>query len=321
MSKIFLTQIKKVYNVVAFVVRPIAAVAVQAKLSLVGAYVKAAVAASQISMRLAAKTNVGIQFVRNLVTLNSKATPAFMASIVRLSATVPTKVAVAMQRNVFTLASFVKPAIAIANRVTATFRVTVNSAYAIANKTVATFARPLKIPAYEIVQTTINLVSTRGVTTMTQSAVAGRSDWATITNAQGLVDGTLATFAGNALGARAGRLDGVYAAPLDKTLLTITKVEMRFYVQTTNITLGNGQGLIGYRINNGADVQLAALTTLQNNLTTPLAYDLTSVVAGSWTTLGQLSAYITVSNPLGNGSGINLDAIHLYVEANRTEIP
>lgn len=326
MAKIFLTQVKKIINVVAaaglqFVVRPIAAVQVRVAATFMAARASIGIQIGQVRVSLTSKTNVGIQFVRNLVTLNAKVWPGIAASIVRFTATVPTKPAFAWQRLVATITSNVKPAFLIAQRTTATFRTNVNAAATIANKTVASFFKPAANTAYEVVQTTITLVSGRGVQTMTQSPVGGRSDWATITNAQGFVNGTLATFTGNSLAARGGRLDGTYAAPLDKTLLTITKVELRFYVQTTNITLGNGQGLIGYRINNGADVQLAALTTLINNLTTPLSYDLTSVVAGSWTTLGQLSAYITVSNPAVNASGINLDAIILYVEANRTEIP
>ena len=176
------------------------------------------------------------------------------------------------------------------------------------------------------VPTELDELTTRyqpGVATITQEA-ATRSDWATITNAQGQRNGTFATFAGNLLAARSGRIVGPFpAAPASITgNFMITSAVLEFYGDT-QVPAGVQPTLrLGYRINTGALVELAApgaANSTTDFTTTPISVDITSVIGGSWAAIPTIQAYAAAATPLGNTSNHRIDAFVLRVTATRTE--
>lgn len=213
------------------------------------------------------------------------------------------------------------PALAITQRVGGTAKASVKPGLSFANRATGTAAKPLPKPALKLVQTMVSLTRDVGASTVTQEAVGGRSDWATITNAQGKRDGTTATFAGNALGARGGQLVFAYpASASQKAALIISKVELRFYVGQAATTLANGTLKVGYRTGAaGTEVQLEAFTGDVNFTVSPRVYDLTSFVGGSWTVLDSIKAYINTNTALANSSTASCDAVEVHVEAAKNE--
>lgn len=214
-----------------------------------------------------------------------------------------------------------KPAVAIL-RATYSGAATVFSkpAISLANRSSGTSSKPAQTPGFDIVRTVVQLVSNRAASGVTEEAVGGRTDWANDANATGPANGTTATIAGNALGARGGRLRLTYPASANKTALTITKVELRYFVTQAGTTLGNGTLQLGYRLGAGADVVLAAITGNIAALSPPQAFDITGVVAGSWATIDQISTWALFNAALLNTSSAALDAVVIYIEASRTEI-
>lgn len=195
-----------------------------------------------------------------------------------------------------------------------------NPAISLSNRSAGTSSKPSQTPGFDIVRTVVQLVSNRAASGVTEEAVGGRTDWANDANATGPVNGTTATIAGNALGARGGRLRLTYPASVNKTALTITKVELRFYATQSGTTLGNGTLQLGYRLGAGADVVLAKITGNIAALSPPQAFDITGVVAGSWATIDQIATWALFNAALLNTSSAALDAVVIYIEASRTEI-
>lgn len=177
-------------------------------------------------------------------------------------------------------------------------------------------------PAFDVLQTTVNLQRLIGASSVTEEANP-RTDWANDASATGINNGSSATFAGNTLGARSGKLVLSYPASVSKSALTIIKVELHFYISQAPPLLGAGALTLSYRIGGGADVVLEALTATNqqvDNLTTPRIYNLTTAVGGSWTALDTIKAVVAASTALSNTGTANCDAVELYVEANRTEV-
>lgn len=329
MPKIFITTIKKVQQAVIagalnFVVRPMVAVRVRARATFVAARANPAVKV-MIAAVLRSRTNPAIKFVTAPFTAFAKFVPAIMLQarlvlasrwnaglqlIVRLSMSSPTK-----------------PAFTAMYRVSGTIRTFVNAAIAVTNKTIGTLSFPQKLPAYNVLETTIELVRTLTITTATQGQVPGlnRTDWTNVTNVQGAVNGTVATINGNALAVRNGRLILTYPATTGKTTMTITKVELWLYYQTVG-AVGNIDNLFvraWYTPPGGTDpgtLLFQSSGPAKNALTTPDVIDITTFIAGSWTNIDDIKLFIDAQIPiLSGGITLTVDAMLLKIYATRTE--
>lgn len=228
-------------------------------------------------------------------------------------------VAIRISALVAILRMQVKTGIRVVGLYNGTAQVLVKNGIKVSNRSTGSSAKPQAKAGFKVTETFVRLQRYVGAASIVQEAVGGRSDWANPNNATGINNGVNATFAGNALGARGGRLVGSYAASVDKAALTITLVQMRFHVSQSSTVLNNGTLRLGYRINGGGDVLLAAITDNQNYIGSSLQFDLTSVVGGSWAALDTLKSFAETNTPLGNTSAAAVDAFELYVEANKTE--
>lgn len=281
---------------------------------------------------LAARKNIATAIVNQVISVVSKSNFAyritntvsattyvslgFVSKIVAYLIVVPTKVAQAVQNTVARLLTRTT----IGFQVLKTFaigsvRVLLNPAVFVKNQTVGKLADAQVDEGVVMEKITINLSIVDGATTVTQVPVGGRSDFTNPNNAAGKANGTVSTVSGNALGARSGRLNLTYRSRPDKDSLVIQSVQLRFHVATAGLNL-TPVLTIGYRIGGGADVQLEAFTTA--SLNTPQVYDLTSVINGSWTTLSQISTYVSASFAVAAiGASASVDAVEILVTASR----
>lgn len=174
------------------------------------------------------------------------------------------------------------------------------------------------VPAVELVQVTYELTKRAGATGVTQGAVGGRMDWASTANAVGTENGTMATFAGSALGARGGFLTFSYAASTGKTDLTITLVQLLFYGRIFGTSLNNGD--LRLQATLGGTYFLSETLTADNDFrVTPRTYDITANIGASWATLATLDSRVHAGAALGATWSGEIDAVVLRVLANVTD--
>ena len=187
-------------------------------------------------------------------------------------------------------------------------------------------------PAGDVLRVTYDLVHRSGANAVAQTAVNGRSDWTNPANAQGDWNNVLAAFAGNALGARSGRLDLDYADFPDKADLTITAARLFFYGRVFG-TLGNNATVILQWTRGGATLPLQTITGNLDFLagaggSNGLEFDILGTPLGgplaagieSWDHLNSLRTFITADAALGEIWGAEIDAVALRVVATRTDL-
>lgn len=167
----------------------------------------------------------------------------------------------------------------------------------------------------EIVQITYNAVCTRGASTATST---GGNAVTNPANAQGLRNGTVATGAGNALGARAYQLNLAYPTITGKAELTITAAELRFYISQTGTALNNGGLKIGWSSTSRAYAQTNAFAANIDNLTTPVVVPITGVPL-TFAEMASIVARINHDTAVLNTSAFSCDAVELVVTASRTD--
>ena len=221
--------------------------------------------------------------------------------------------AVTIERLVATLTTPVTPALAFSQTVAGTATRTV--APTVATTAVATMQAANLASAFEIVQAKYDLTATRGASTATS---VGPNAFTNPTNAQGLANGTLASGAGNALGARTYQLNLAYPAITGKDELTITAAELRFYISQTGTALNNGGMTIGWSSTSRAYAQTNAFPADVNYLTTPLVVPVTGVPL-TWAEMASIVARVNHVTAALNTSTANVDAVHLVVTATRTD--
>jgi hypothetical protein len=177
-------------------------------------------------------------------------------------------------------------------------------------------------PGVTVVRLSVSGTATRTGSSGRGYVVNGRNDWTTPANAAGPRNGTLASFAGNALAARSGGVEVDLPALPNKTALVITAVELRFYVRQAGTALDNGTLRMGYRTSTGSRVVLGARTANVDALTVPVVFDLTGVVGGSWTAFGTVlaGAWAEASTPALNAHTADLDAVELVVTASTPDL-
>jgi len=173
------------------------------------------------------------------------------------------------------------------------------------------------VPAANIVQITYDLTSRKGANTATEAnGPCGRQDFDTPANAVGIHDTVVATCAGNVLAARCGRLNMTFSPSFGKTNLTIVQVQLHFYYQITRLLTASASG--GYTL--GGDTQLFSDTASANYLTTPRTFDITTAIAGSWTNIDNIGAYLIADiGAAALNDNVSIDAVELEVTATLTE--
>lgn len=173
-------------------------------------------------------------------------------------------------------------------------------------------------PAFEVVQVKYELTKLVGANAATQTSSGGRSDWATITNAQGDPNGTNATFAGNATGARGGNLVLDYANVTGKTDLAISLVELRFYGAVAGTALNNADVLFEYALG-GTFTNLETITGDATFSATPKSHDITAAIGGDWAKIDALTVRVQANAALGETWTASIDAVILRVLASVTD--
>ncbi|MBI3990957.1 MAG: hypothetical protein HY350_02295 [Candidatus Omnitrophica bacterium] len=175
-----------------------------------------------------------------------------------------------------------------------------------------------------LLQIKYDLTHTSGSNSVSQVAEGGRTDWTSITNAQGLPNGTLTNVqsALDPLNTRGGRLNFAYANFPNKGPLNITSVKLYYYYRKI-ATLALG-GYMRLYWNKGAGDTLVAehsfsLIETIDKLTTPLEVDITASIS-NWTDLDNLGASIAVSMSSGVGNSADADAIKLIVLGTITDL-
>lgn len=191
---------------------------------------------------------------------------------------------------------------------------------AIANRSSGTLGKPITVPAFDVVHSFVNLTANRAANAVVEEEVGARTDWANDANATGPVNGSVATITGNSLGSRGGRLVLSYPANVGKDALTITKVELKFHISQAGTSLGNGSLRIGYEINGGARIELAAFTADVDALVTPQTFDITAAVGGVWSRIPTIKTYVEFDTAALNTSSASVDAVLVHIQANRTEL-
>lgn len=178
-------------------------------------------------------------------------------------------------------------------------------------------------PAFDIVQITYNLTRRIGGNAVTETAVAGRTDWASDANAisgtGGVHDGSSATFAANALGARGGQLELSYTDAVGKGDLTITSAKLYFYGNVAGTLLNNADVQLKYDVGAGF-VTLETITGNADFSVTPKIHDITAALT-DWTKYNALRTACYASSALGEGWTAACDAVEIEILATRTDTP
>ncbi len=257
------------------------------------------------------------------------AAPNFIATVkaavrqtIRMNlAPIPVKVAVRIVTFI-TARRDIKPAVRIAASAVHSSLVAVKPAVKV--RTVFALgptSTPIK-PAANLTQIKYTLDHTSGANAVTE-VLGSDGGWTSEANAGGVHNGSDAAFAGQALNARDGTLILAYADFVNKTDLTITQVTLSFYRMFVSGTLLNNAFVrIGYRTdgsttNANSTVVLATFTGDQAS--TPLVYDITTDIGGSWTKLNGLVVQVNATAALGELWTAALDAVEVNVLAERTD--
>lgn len=172
-------------------------------------------------------------------------------------------------------------------------------------------------PACSIVRVVYNLTKRSGADSVAETAVGGRTDWASDANAAGIHNGSNATFVGNALGARGGQLELSYPNSLGKSDLTITSATLYFYGSVSGTVLNNADVQLKYDIGAGF-VTLETITGNADFSVTPKVHDI-SAALNTWAEFDALRAAVSASAALGETWSATLDAVEIEILANRTD--
>lgn len=178
-----------------------------------------------------------------------------------------------------------------------------------------------QIPAFNIVQVTYSLTKRTGGNAVTETAVGGRTDWASDANAisgtNGIHDGSNATFAGNLLGARGGQLELSYPNSVGKSELTITSAKLYFYGSVSGTLLNNADVQLKYDIGAGF-VTLETITGDADFSATPKVHDITASL-NTWAKFDALRAAVSASSAAAETWSATLDAVEIEILASRTD--
>lgn len=187
--------------------------------------------------------------------------------------------------------------------------------------------KPVALPATRINRVLYSLSRRVGgnLTTLTTTNTQG---WTNPNNAisgtDALRDGSSATFTGNALATRNGTLQLDYANSVNKTELVITLCRLHFYISVAGTTLNNADVQLKYNIGNGL-VTLQTITGDVSNLTTPLTFDITSLVTAGgvqatiWGRIDALITQVVADSAIAEAYTVNLDAIEVEIVASKTD--
>lgn len=188
----------------------------------------------------------------------------------------------------------------------------------VANRTTGVTKKPTALPAWRITRTMANLVHTRGATGWTETAVGGRSDWTNEVNATGSKNGTFATIVGNTLAARGGKLNLTYDDLTGKDAMTIRSVKLKLHLKMTGASaLGLAKPVSFIWAKSGTETTLESWLVNFDHAAGK-EYDITPSITG-WADINAITTHVNVQLSLGETPTVSLDAIHLIVEADKTE--
>lgn len=177
---------------------------------------------------------------------------------------------------------------------------------------------PVPAPAgVDILQVTYDVDGSYGANAVVETAVAGRTDWASDANATGPFNGTLATIAGNALGARGGQLEFDYVDFPNKDSLTITSCVVDFHVRQAGTVGDNGD--LRLKIDTGSGfVTVASFAGNVSNLVAPRTFDISGSIS-VFSDLNALRTAVSFESGVAELQTADVDAVVLRVTATATE--
>lgn len=175
---------------------------------------------------------------------------------------------------------------------------------------------PEKSAGFSIEQTW-SYTGTKNVATASN---LGPDNWTNVTNAQGAPNNVFATRSGQALSSTDASIRCQFQAVGTKDPLTRTKVELRFYVEQSGTSLGNGGLSVEWRIgSSGGWTNLATYTGDVDFAPAFVAFDITGSVA-TWQNVRDIEARVRANLALGTALvTCRCDAVILHIEANLTE--
>lgn len=223
--------------------------------------------------------------------------------------------AILLSRHVLTAVTLERSALALSTVISGTAaRPATTPGMLVTMRSAGTLARPPTTPGMRVVRTSVDLIHRAGGNAVTETAVGGRTDWTNDANATGRDNGTLASFAGSALGARGGQLEFDYANLTGKGALTISAVRLHFYVRVAGTVLNNGDLRLGWLKSGGAFTELETITGDVDSLTAPRTFDITASITG-WADLDGLRTMVRAESSLGEVWTADADAVELEVVA------
>lgn len=173
--------------------------------------------------------------------------------------------------------------------------------------------------AYDIIKTTYSYSGLYGATAAASAPVTGNTNWTNPNNAVGSNNGTNATLAASLTAAANANLTLTYAAVANKTMFTITKVELLFYSALTVGLLQTASITYRYSLNGGTNYT-QVFTSSAAVTHSGFVVDITAAVAGNWNNLQnvrvQINGNLGTSATSGNAS---VDAVLLRITTNPIE--
>lgn len=172
------------------------------------------------------------------------------------------------------------------------------------------------VPGFIISELEYSLTSEKPSNNANQFPEGGRTDWTNIANAEGAADGSVASFAANALGVRGGQLRLIFQNYLSKTELTITDVRVNLFISVAGTTLNNANVRVLLILPSVGNYTLATIT---GDISGSRSWDVTSIIGGDWGKLDEAQIAVTASSAVGQLWTSTVDAVTLEVEATRLE--
>ncbi len=181
---------------------------------------------------------------------------------------------------------------------------------------VAVLPKPNPRCGARVVQTKVELKGEYGANDATETAINGKTDWTNPLNAKGKKDGTFATFVGSSTAAKAGRIDLSYANFVGKGHLIIRQVLLRYFAKMTGLLAALAKPI---RFQWSKDALAATRDFNFDATVNPIEVDITSQITG-WADLDGLQTFVLCETDLLEAPTVSLDAVHLVVVAEHTEV-
>lgn len=217
-----------------------------------------------------------------------------------------------------TVTSPVSGGAAVTTTATATASTTARGGSRVATSAVAAPVVPVQAGGARLGRFRVDWSRDAGASGAVQTSLGGRSDWQNPTNAQGQRNGTVSTISGSALGPRGGALLFAFADFAGKDALTITSVQVRFYVSQSGTILNNGN-LRLVATPGWVAAQSETITSNVDNLVAPRVF--TFAVPAAASNMNSFTARVEFEAGIAETFSAQVDSVQLVVSGFLQETP